>query len=140
MSSDPSNGGYHQPSSVVIVGHSMGGFVARALFLHPSFRPGTVDTVLTLNTPHTYASPPLTTYHVLTTFMAAYSFMPLLLHRSVADLYHKVNGFWRQQFNMPRASVGAFPTAPSTATRATTYGWVLTLPPAHNIESQAWRT
>jgi hypothetical protein len=30
----------------------MGGFVARALFVHPAFRPTSVDIVITLNTPH----------------------------------------------------------------------------------------
>lgn len=48
------------PTSVVLVGHSMGGFVARALFVHPAFQPGTVDTIITLNTPHRYTCLPLT--------------------------------------------------------------------------------
>jgi hypothetical protein len=44
--------------------------------------------------------------------------MPLLLHRSVADLYHKVNGFWRQQFNLTHhfrlnSSWDTFPPTPS---------------------------
>jgi hypothetical protein len=46
--------------------------------------------------------------------------MPLLLHRSVADVYHKVNGFWRQQFNMShfrpnQADEAALLAAPSNA-------------------------
>jgi pimeloyl-ACP methyl ester carboxylesterase len=47
-----SGGTSSRPTSVILVGHSMGGFVARALFVHPAFRPTSVDTVITLNTPH----------------------------------------------------------------------------------------
>jgi len=44
--------GVHRPSKVILVGHSMGGFVARALFLHPKFQPSSVDTIITLSSPH----------------------------------------------------------------------------------------
>ncbi|KAF9592166.1 hypothetical protein IFM89_012660 [Coptis chinensis] len=40
------------PRSVVLVGHSMGGFVARAAIVHPHLRKGVVETVLTLSSPH----------------------------------------------------------------------------------------
>lgn len=40
------------PRSVILVGHSMGGFVARAAIVHPRLRKGAVETVLTLSSPH----------------------------------------------------------------------------------------
>lgn len=40
------------PKSVILVGHSMGGFVARAAIIHPRLRKSAVETVLTLSTPH----------------------------------------------------------------------------------------
>lgn len=40
------------PKSVILVGHSMGGFVARAALIHPRLRKAAVETVLTLSTPH----------------------------------------------------------------------------------------
>ncbi|OAD80621.1 hypothetical protein PHYBLDRAFT_10352, partial [Phycomyces blakesleeanus NRRL 1555(-)] len=40
------------PNSVIIVGHSMGGIVARAMFTINNYQPGTINTVLTLSSPH----------------------------------------------------------------------------------------
>lgn len=40
------------PKSVILVGHSMGGFVARAAIVHPRLRKSAVETVLTLSSPH----------------------------------------------------------------------------------------
>lgn len=40
------------PKSVILVGHSMGGFVARAAIVHPRLRKLAVETVLTLSSPH----------------------------------------------------------------------------------------
>ena len=40
------------PRSVILVGHSMGGFVARAAVVHPRLRKSAIETVLTLSSPH----------------------------------------------------------------------------------------
>ncbi|KAK7502003.1 hypothetical protein BaRGS_00006755 [Batillaria attramentaria] len=40
------------PSSVILIGHSMGGMLARALFTLPHFDPQTVHTIITQATPH----------------------------------------------------------------------------------------
>lgn len=40
------------PKNVILVGHSMGGFVARAAVIHPRLRKSAVETILTLSTPH----------------------------------------------------------------------------------------
>lgn len=47
------------PTSVILVGHSMGGFVARAAVIHPHLRKSVVQTVLTLSAPHQYSVSPL---------------------------------------------------------------------------------
>ena len=40
------------PRNVILVGHSMGGFVARAAAVHPRLRKSAVQTILTLSSPH----------------------------------------------------------------------------------------
>lgn len=40
------------PTSVILVGHSMGGFVARAVVVHPRLRKSSVETIVTLSSPH----------------------------------------------------------------------------------------
>ncbi|KAF7722214.1 GPI inositol deacylase [Apophysomyces ossiformis] len=40
------------PTSVIIIGHSMGGVVARTMFTIPNYQPGTINTILTFSTPH----------------------------------------------------------------------------------------
>lgn len=40
------------PKSVILVGHSMGGFVARAAVVDPHLRKSAVETILTLSSPH----------------------------------------------------------------------------------------
>ncbi|CAI9111514.1 OLC1v1011757C1 [Oldenlandia corymbosa var. corymbosa] len=72
-----------QPKSVVLVGHSMGGFVARAAIIHPDLRKSAVETVLTLSTPH--QSPPLP------------------LQPSLGRFYASVNDQWRRGY-LPQTS------------------------------------
>lgn len=40
------------PTSVILVGHSMGGFVARAALVHPHLQNSAVETIVTLSSPH----------------------------------------------------------------------------------------
>ncbi|CAJ0638264.1 1155_t:CDS:10 [Entrophospora sp. SA101] len=44
---------YPDPTAVILIGHSMGGVVARTLFQTPNFQPGSINTILTMSTPHT---------------------------------------------------------------------------------------
>jgi hypothetical protein len=62
------------PSSVLIVGHSMGGLVARSMFMSPSYVPGTINTIVTLSSPHLKA--------------------PLLLDPVIYKTYKKMADFW----------------------------------------------
>ncbi|EPS65818.1 hypothetical protein M569_08958, partial [Genlisea aurea] len=67
-----------QPKSVILVGHSMGGFVARAAVVHPNLRKFAVETIVTLSTPH--LTPPV-------------PFQPSLSH-----YYESVNREWRKGY------------------------------------------
>ncbi|KAI8391121.1 PGAP1-like protein-domain-containing protein [Radiomyces spectabilis] len=40
------------PTSIIIVGHSMGGIVARTMFTLPNYQPGSINSIITLSTPH----------------------------------------------------------------------------------------
>ncbi|XP_068084428.1 GPI inositol-deacylase isoform X2 [Anabrus simplex] len=44
--------GAYSPNSVILIGHSMGGMVAKGLFLNPDFDASLVQVIITLATPH----------------------------------------------------------------------------------------
>nr|CAB3452976.1 unnamed protein product [Digitaria exilis] len=66
------------PSSVILVGHSMGGFVARAALVHPNLRRSSVETILTLSSPHQYP--------------------PIALQPSLGHFFSHVNDEWRKGY------------------------------------------
>ncbi|KAJ0778195.1 putative GPI inositol-deacylase PGAP1, alpha/Beta hydrolase [Helianthus annuus] len=68
------------PNSVILVGHSMGGFVARAAVVHPNLRNSAVETILTLSAPH--QSP------------------PLALQPSLGHYYEYINQKWRKGYEV----------------------------------------
>ncbi|KAG0205911.1 GPI inositol deacylase [Mortierella sp. GBA30] len=72
-----------RPTSVLIVGHSMGGVVARSLFTMKNYRPGTVNTILTAATPHMV--PPVT------------------LDFEISNIYATIEDFWSRGFIGPEA-------------------------------------
>ncbi|XP_060196012.1 uncharacterized protein LOC132625198 isoform X2 [Lycium barbarum] len=74
------------PRSVILVGHSMGGFVARAAIVHPHLRISAVETVLTLSSPH--QSP------------------PLALQPSLGQYYARVNYAWRKGYEVQTSRSG----------------------------------
>ncbi|KAF9578623.1 GPI inositol deacylase, partial [Lunasporangiospora selenospora] len=67
-----------RPTSVLIIGHSMGGIVARSLFTMKNYRPGTVNTILTVATPHML--PPVT------------------LDFEISGIYDRIEAFWTNGF------------------------------------------
>ncbi|XP_071697874.1 uncharacterized protein [Rutidosis leptorrhynchoides] len=71
------------PNSVILVGHSMGGFVARAAVVHPNLRKSAVETVVTLSTPHQYP--------------------PLALQPSLGHYYEYINHEWRKGYEVQNA-------------------------------------
>ena len=72
-------------SPVVLIGHSMGGMIARALFTLDNFQPKFVSIVITLGTPH---SAPV---------------LPLDNHLN--SFYFKVNNFWQHSTSVSNLSV-----------------------------------
>ncbi|KAK3835890.1 MAG: PGAP1-like protein-domain-containing protein [Linnemannia elongata] len=76
--SDPS---LPRPTSVLIVGHSMGGIVARSLFTMSNYQPGSVNTILTAATPH--MMPPVT------------------LDFEISNIYNRIESFWTRGFLEP---------------------------------------
>ena len=66
------------PKSVVLIGHSIGGMVAKALFSRPDFDPDLINVIITLATPHQPV---------------------VLLDRETQDFYNNVNRYWTENRN-----------------------------------------
>ena len=66
------------PKAVILIGHSMGGIVARTMVALPNYIPDSVNTIITLSTPHII--PPLTFDH------------------DINRVYELVNQYWRNSF------------------------------------------
>ena len=64
----------NQPTSVIAIGHSMGGLVIRGLFTLPKFKTNMISTIITLATPHLHP--------------------PLKLDYELDSYYKKVNQYW----------------------------------------------
>ena len=67
-----------RPRLVILVGHSMGGVVARVMLLLPNYEPRLVNTILTLATPHAAA--------------------PLTFDGDILKVYSAVDRFWAAGF------------------------------------------
>jgi glycosylphosphatidylinositol deacylase len=66
------------PKSLMLVGHSMGGIVARTLFTMHNYQPNTVNTIITLSAPHARA--------------------PVSFDQEIVDTYQNVNDYWRNSY------------------------------------------
>lgn len=67
------------PKSVIIIGHSMGGFIARSLVVLNNYVPESINTIVTLATPH--IMPPLT------------------FDSEMTEIYTRVNQYWVDSFS-----------------------------------------
>ncbi|KYK59672.1 hypothetical protein DCS_00806 [Drechmeria coniospora] len=80
--SDPQRSGRDSqlpdPTSVIILGHSMGGIVARAMLVQPNYQPKSINTIITMSAPH--ARPPVT------------------FDRQIVQIYEEINTFWRNAY------------------------------------------
>jgi GPI inositol-deacylase len=74
----PHDVGLPDPQSVIIVGHSMGGIVARAMLTMPNYLPNSINTIITMAAPH--ALPP-----------APFDW-------EMQRIYNSVNGYWRKAY------------------------------------------
>ncbi len=63
------------PTQVLLIGHSMGGIIARSIFMADNFIPGSVSAIITLGTPH------------VDPFIVS--------DRQLQSFYHTTNQFWR---------------------------------------------
>ena len=73
--------GLPDPKSVIILGHSMGGVVARTMLRMPNYQERSINTIITLSAPH--ARPPVS------------------FDADMVAAYKDVNTFWRQSFSIP---------------------------------------
>ena len=78
----------HGPESVVLIGHSMGGLIARALYTLQGFQPKMVNFIITLGTPH--VGPVIALDVQLTSF------------------YSQVNNFWLSNPVVNNATILSF--------------------------------
>lgn len=66
------------PTSVIIVGHSMGGIVARTMLTMPNYQANTINTIITLSAPHARA--------------------PVSFDADIVNTYKNINDFWRSSY------------------------------------------
>ncbi|KTW30967.1 uncharacterized protein T551_01519 [Pneumocystis jirovecii RU7] len=66
------------PNSVIVIGHSMGGIVVRVMMTMPNYLSGSINTIITLSTPHLLP--------------------PILFDRKMKDIYDSVNKFWSYSY------------------------------------------
>lgn len=72
------------PTSVVVLGHSMGGVVARTALVTPNYQTDSVNTIVTMSAPH--ALPPVT------------------FDGKIVQIYDTVNAYWREAYAQEKES------------------------------------
>ncbi|KAG0263976.1 GPI inositol deacylase [Mortierella polycephala] len=74
-----------RPHSVLLVGHSMGGIVARSIFMMNNYAIGSVNTILTVATPHMIP--------------------PIALDYEITSIYDRIEAFWKQGYQSPHGAL-----------------------------------
>ncbi|RLV94333.1 GPI inositol-deacylase [Spathaspora sp. JA1] len=72
------------PKSVIIIGHSMGGIVARVMITLPNYIEDSINTILTLSSPHAAA--------------------PLTFDGDILRIYSAIDRFWFEGYNIDSKS------------------------------------
>ncbi|KAI8089282.1 PGAP1-like protein-domain-containing protein [Halteromyces radiatus] len=67
------------PSSIILIGHSMGGIVARTTFTLPNYQPGSIHNVITLSTPHLLPPAPF--------------------DWQISAIYDRIDAYWRHGYD-----------------------------------------
>ncbi|KAI9846615.1 MAG: GPI inositol deacylase [Sclerophora amabilis] len=76
--------GLPDPSSVILVGHSMGGIVARTMLTMPNYQSNSINTIITMSAPH--ARPPVS------------------WDADIVRTYKQINDYWRQAYSQKWAN------------------------------------
>lgn len=71
--------GLPDPSSVILVGHSMGGIAARTMLIMPNYQSNSVNTIITISAPH--ARPPVS------------------VDAEIVRTYKQINDYWRKAYS-----------------------------------------
>lgn len=66
------------PTSVILLGHSMGGIVARAMLTMPNYQAKSINTIITMSAPH--ARPPVS------------------FDGEIVRTYDRINNYWREAY------------------------------------------
>lgn len=72
------------PASVVLIGHSMGGIVARAMLTMPNYQSNSINTIVTLSAPHAR--------------------VPVSFDAEMVHTYKRINDYWRQAYSQKWAN------------------------------------
>ncbi|KAL8889695.1 MAG: hypothetical protein Q9215_003049 [Flavoplaca cf. flavocitrina] len=72
------------PSSVILIGHSMGGVAARAMLTMPNYQSNSVNTIITISAPHARS--------------------PVSVDSDLVRTYQRINDFWREAYSQKWAS------------------------------------
>jgi glycosylphosphatidylinositol deacylase len=72
------------PTSVIILGHSMGGIVARTMLIMPNYQSNSINTIITMSAPH--ARPPVS------------------FDAEIVRTYNEINDYWRQAYSQKWAN------------------------------------
>lgn len=86
---DPRTAGHRDqdlpdPASVIVLGHSMGGIVARTMLIMPNYQSNSINTIITMSAPHARA--------------------PVSLDSQIVNIYNDVNTFWRHAYSQKWAN------------------------------------
>ena len=71
--------GLPDPSSVILIGHSMGGIVARTMLIMPNYQANSINTIITMSAPH--ARPPVS------------------FDADIVRTYQRINDHWRDAYS-----------------------------------------
>ncbi|KAL8969258.1 MAG: hypothetical protein Q9183_002083 [Haloplaca sp. 2 TL-2023] len=72
------------PSSVILVGHSMGGVAARTMLTMPNYQSNSVNTIITMSAPHARS--------------------PVSVDADLVRTYQRINDHWREAYSQEWAS------------------------------------
>ncbi|KAL9031353.1 MAG: hypothetical protein Q9196_000608 [Gyalolechia fulgens] len=76
--------GLPDPSSVILIGHSMGGVAARTMLTMPNYQSNSVNTIITISAPHARS--------------------PVSVDADLVRTYDQINTYWRDAYSQKWAS------------------------------------